>query len=255
MNFFWSCCLGFLFGVSAFAQGEEKREPIDARGIIQKMNEHMRGTTAYMEFTMKVVRPRYTREIGLKTWAKGEDFHLIYVTSPRRDEGTAYLKRGNEVWSWLPTIERLMKLPPSMMGQSWMGSDFTNDQLVRESSIVEDYDHQILREEKVGERNCYVIEMTPHEGVAVIWGRVIVWVDKTLFVQMKGEHYDERNRLINTVSFSEIKSLGGREIPTKVELTPKDKPDQKTILIYENARFEIELEPSFFSIQNLRSVR
>jgi outer membrane lipoprotein-sorting protein len=116
----------------------------NVREIIQKMESQMRGETAQMEVTMTITRPRYTREMSMKSWALGDDYSLILITAPARDRGTAFLKRKKEIWNYLPSVDRMIKLPPSMMSQSWMGSDFSNDDLVRESSTIDDFSHRKL---------------------------------------------------------------------------------------------------------------
>ena len=141
----------------------------DPREIIRQMENNMRGTSSYTEMTMETVRPRYTREISMRSWSLGDDYSLIVVTAPARDQGTAFLKRGNEIWNYVPNIDRTVKMPPSMMSQSWMGSDFTNDDLVRGSSTVDDYTHQLLSEETVDGHACYVIEMTPKPETPVAY--------------------------------------------------------------------------------------
>jgi outer membrane lipoprotein-sorting protein len=121
----------------------------DPREIIRKVEDNMRGDASYSELTMTTERPRYTREISMKSWSLGEDYALILITAPARDKGTAFLKRGNEIWNYVPNIDRTVKMPPSMMAQSWMGSDFSNDDLVRGSSTIDDYTHTLLRSETV----------------------------------------------------------------------------------------------------------
>lgn len=239
----------FLFVMSVMSMAQ------DAGEIIRKMEDRMRGDEVYMEVTMEIVRPRYTRSMSMKSWALGEDFSLILVTAPARDRGIAYLKRDKEIWNWMPSIDRLIKLPPSMMSQSWMGSDFTNDDLVRESSTITDYEHKLLGQEETGGYTCYKIELIPKPHAAVVWGKVLVWVSTEHYFQLRTEQYDERMELVNTIVFSDVKDLGGREIPVRMELTPHDKKGHKTVLIQESADFSPGLDASFFSIQNLQRVR
>ena len=227
----------------------------NAREIIEEMETKMRGEKAYMELTMQIVRPRFTREISLKNWSMGEDFALILVTAPARDRGVAYLKREKEIWNWMPTIDRLIKLPPSMMSQSWMGSDFTNDDLVRETSIIDDYEHQLLGKENQGGYECYKIELIPKPDAPVVWGKVLIWVSTQHFFQLRTEQFDERMEIVNTIVFSDVKNLGGREIPAVMEMTPMDKNGHKTVLIQEMADFNPDINEQFFSIQNLQRVR
>lgn len=233
-------------------------QPVTAQSaseIIERMEDVMRGESSYVEMTMTIERPRYEREISMKGWALGEDYSLTLVTSPARDEGTAYLKRENEIWNYVPTIDRTIKMPPSMMSQSWMGSDFTNDDLVRESSTIDDYEHRILREEEYEGMETWVLELIPKPETPIVWGKVLVWVEKEGYLQLKIENYDQSDELVNTMRFEEIQTMGGRSIPTRMELTPADKPDQRTILSYQNLEFNIDIDESFFTQQNMRRVR
>src|SRR5690606_7193369 len=140
-----------------------------AKEIIQKADERMRGNSNYAELSMEIIRPEWKRTMSMKSWAKGTEYALIYITAPAKDKGTVSLKIGNEMWNWLPSIERSIKVSPSMMMQSWMGSDFTNDDLIRQSSVVEDYDHRLLGEEKAGGADCYKVELTPKPEAPVVW--------------------------------------------------------------------------------------
>jgi hypothetical protein len=223
------------------------------REIILKMEENTRGNSSYVEMTMTTVRPRYTRETSFTAWTKGEDYSLIFVTAPARDKGVGFLKRMKEIWNYVPSIDRTIKLPPSMMSQSWMGSDFTNDDLVRESSTVDDYTHRIMGEEEIDGLNCWKIELIPHPESSVVFSKVLIWISKELYLHMKSENYDERNQLVSTLLMSEVRNMGGREIPTRMEMIPHDKTNHRTIITYENARFDFPVEESFFSTQNLRN--
>lgn len=227
---------------------------VSAADIIKTMEDRMRGESSYSEMKMTTVRPRYTREVTMKTWAKGEDFSLILITGPARDKGTAYLKRGKEIWNYVPNIDRMIKMPPSMMSQSWMGSDFSNDDLVRESSTIDDYKHRIVRSETYNGYSCWVLELVPRPESSIVYGKVLMWVAKDLYVQLKVENYDEDEILVSSVLFDAIKDLGGRKIPSKMEVIPADKKNQKTVLEYFDARFNFEIKESFFSQQNLKNL-
>lgn len=238
-----------LLGVKCLVQAQ------DPKDLLQKMEEVTRGDATYSEVTMQVIRPRYTREISLKSWALGNDYSLILVTAPARDRGIAYLKRDKEIWNWMPSIDRLIKLPPSMMSQSWMGSDFTNDDLVRESSIIEDYNHRLLGKEKVENYDCYKIEMIPKPDKPIVWSKVIVWISSEKYFQLKNEQFDERGELVNTIIFSDVKRLGGRDLPAVMTLIPEGKKGHKTILTQSFIDFDPDHNESFFSIQNLKRIR
>ena len=226
-----------------------------ATEIIERMEEVMRGDSSHAVMTMTIERPRYIREVSLEAWALGTDYSLILVTTPARDRGTTFLKRRNEIWNYVPNIDRTIKLPPSMMSQSWMGSDFTNDDLVRDSSIVDDYEHRLLRTEELDGRDAWVLELIPRPGTPIVWGKVLVWVDREHHIQLRVEHYDQRDRLASTLVFSEIGELGGRIFPARLTLTPADRPEQRTILSYERLEFDVDLSESFFTQQNMRRVR
>lgn len=238
-----------LFLISGHLQAQ------DATEIIKKAEEKMHGGSSYTEMKMTIVRPSWKREMTMKTWSKGDDYSLILVTGPARDKGIAYLKRKNEMWNWQPSIDRIVKMPPSMMTQSWMGSDFTNDDLVRQSSIVKDYLHKLLGNETIEGRSCYKIELTPKSEASVVWGKVIIWVDKTEYLQMKVEFYDEDNYLVNTMLGKNIKTIGGRTLATMMEIIPADEPGHKTMIEYLKAEFDKPISEEIFSIQNMKRAR
>lgn len=236
-----------------FALGASAQSP-DAKEIVRKADQHFRGDTGYAEFTMKLIRPDWSREISMKSWTKGNDYSLILITAPARDKGTTFLKRGNEVWNWVPSVEKVIKIPPSMMSQSWMGSDFTNDDLVKESSIVVDYNHKVVGDSTIDGHKCWQIEMIPKPDAAVVWGKVLLWIDQQDYLELLAEYYDEDGELVNTMKLSDIQMMGGRKIPTKLEMMPADEPGNKTMLIYEDAWFNKPIQDSFFSEQNMKRV-
>ena len=227
----------------------------DPADIIRRMEDNMRGDASYTEMTMEVVRPRYTREISMRSWTMGDDYALINITAPARDEGTGFLKRGNDIWNYVPNIDRTIKMPPSMMSQSWMGSDFTNDDLVQGTSRVDDFSHELMGTETVDGRECYVIEMIPHPEAPIVYEKVIAWVITDLYLPAKIENYDEHDDLVSTINFREIQTLGGRQIPTVVEMIPEDKSGQRTVMTTHEADFNIDISQDFFSIENLTRKR
>ena len=227
-----------------------------AREIIEMADQKMRGTkSAITEMTITTVRPKWTREMTLKSWSKGEDFSLSVVRSPAKDRGTAFLKREREIWNWMPSIERTIKLPPSMMMQSWMGTDFTNDDLVRESSTLNDYTHSIVGDSTILGRKCWKIQLDPKPDAAVVWGRIILFIDKADFIQLRSEMYDEDGYLINILNSSDIKELGGKKLAAKMEMIPVDKPGNKTMMEITSIEFDKPIEDSFFSTSNMKNVK
>jgi outer membrane lipoprotein-sorting protein len=228
----------------------------DAREIIRKADEKVQGEqTSQSTMTMTIIRPTWQREITFKSWTKGRDYSLALITAPAREKGQTFLKRETEMWNWNPTINRLIKLPPSMMSQGWMGSDFSNDDLLKESSIVVDYTHKIIAEEDIDGRDCYKIELIPLEGAAVVWGKIYKWISKKEFLQMKSEYFDEDDYLIKTELAYDIKTMDGRVIPSRFELIPEEEEGQKTVVVIDDIQFNKPIPDSFFSQQNMKRVR
>ncbi len=226
----------------------------DPKEIMREVEANMRGDASYNEMIMKIERPRYTREISMRSWALGDDYSLVYVTAPARDEGTAFLKRGNEIWNYQPNIDRTVKMPPSMMSQSWMGSDFTNDDLVNASSLVDDYTHELLGEEEADGHLCYVIELTPNPDNPVVYEKSIHYISKEYVLPVRSENYDERDNLVNTIYFREFSTMGGRTIPAIMEVVPAGKDNQRTVITTHKADYDIGISEDFFSTQNLTQI-
>lgn len=228
----------------------------DAKEIVRLANEKFNGEKSSVGImSMTIVRPSWERTITCKNWTKGTEYALTLITGPARDKGQAFLKRGAEMWIWTPSISRLTKLPPSMMSQGWMGSDYTNDDILKESSVVEDYTHKIIGEETIEESLCYKIELIAKEDAAVVWGKQIRWIDKKDHLFLKSELYDEDGYLIRTETGSDIKVMDGRLIPTRLELIPAEEEGNKTIVVFESLKFNKPIDDGFFSQQNMKRVR
>lgn len=229
-------------------------QQVDPTEIVRKADEKNRGETSEGRMTMKIIRPGWERSVEMKMWSKGDDYFLIYITAPAADKGQSFLKRGTEMWNWLPSIERMIKIPPSMMMQSWMGSDFTNDDLVKQSSIVKDYTHTLLGSETVREKECYRIELMPMPEAPVVWGKIILSITKEENVIWKAEYYDEDETLINIENAYDIKKMSDREIPTRIEISPVDEPEKKTVLVIDDVIYDQPIPDNFFSQQNMKQI-
>ena len=230
-------------------------QDLTAIQIVTKADEKNRGLTSQGVMTMTIVRPKWERSVSMKSWSKGNDYFLIYITDPVKEKGQVFLKREKEMWNWVPSIARMIKIPPSMMMQSWMGSDYTNDDLVKQSSIVVDYTHKLLEDETVREQLCYKIELIPKPDAPVVWGKIISWITKEGFNLWRSEYYDEDGYLQNTENSYDIKKMDDREIPTKMEMIPADEEGKKTVLEFSNMKFNIPIDESFFTKQNMKKVR
>jgi len=231
-------------------------QQLSATEIVRKSDEKFRGEqSGYSVMTMTIVRPSWQRTVEFKSWAKEDDYALTLITAPAREKGQSFLKRKNEMWSWNPAINRLIKLPPSMMSQGWMGSDYTNDDILRESSVVEDYTHSLEGEDIINGYPCYKIRLTAKEDASILWSSQVWWIDKKEFIGLKAELYDEDGYLVRTETASDLKVMDGRLLPTLLEIVPAETEGQKTIVKIVDMKFNINIEESFFSQQNMKTVR
>jgi len=213
------------------------------------------GKTSKTVMSMTIVKPTWKRTIEMKFWSKGTSYSMVYITAPVKEKGQVFMKRKKEMWNWVPRIRRLIKLPPSMMSQSWMGSDFTNDDLVNQASIVVDYTHKLLGMEKIEGYDCYKIQLIPHDDAAIVWGKVITWISKKHYMTMKNEYYDEDMEIVNIEKASNVKVMDGKTIPTKFTITPQDEEGSKTILEFKSIEFNIDISDDFFSQQNMKKIK
>ncbi|MFW5774826.1 MAG: outer membrane lipoprotein-sorting protein [Chitinivibrionales bacterium] len=233
---------------------QDKTTP-DATAIVKASDQLMRGESSRGEMSMTIVKPAWKRTISMRFWSKGDEFMLIRITAPARDQGMMYLKRYDELWQWVPRVERTIKIPPSMMMQSWMGSDFTNDDLVRSASIVDDYTHTFAGDTIIRDHPSFIIHMEPRPQAPVVWDHVRMWIGKQDSIWLRAEYYGEDGKLANTLVLSEIQMMDSRRIPTHWEMIPADEQGQRTILEYESMDFDVSIENSFFSLQNMRRMR
>ncbi len=217
--------------------------------IIETADSKLRGLSSYTEMTITTVRPKWEKKMILKGWSRGAEYSVSLVMSPAKEKGSVFLKRKNEVWNYIPSLERTIKLPPSMMMQSWMGTDLTNDDLVKQSSTVVDYTHKIAGTETIEGLPCWKLILTPKEEATVVWGKVIVWVDKKDYMQLKSEFYDEDDELINLMRGSNIKTFSGKNLPSKIEFIPVENKGQKTVIEYNKWEFDVDIPENYFTTQ------
>lgn len=239
----------------SISQRVTSQSALSAEEIIKKADEKVRGKTNHSIMEMEIVRPTWKRNISFRAWGRGLDYSMTYITSPAKDKGQVFMKRKTEMWNWMPTIGRMIKIPASMMSQGWMGSDYTNDDILKESSMVVDYNHNLVAEEKVEGFDCYKIEMIPKEEAAVIWGKVHKWITKDEFIQIKSEYFDEDDDLVKSDFGYDFKVMDGRLIPTRIEIVPADEEGKKTVLYLTEIQFDIDLPESYFSQQNMKRIR
>ncbi len=227
-------------------------EPVTAQDILNKVDDLYRGTSSHGRMTMEVVTAHWKRTLSLEFWTKGKDRSLIRILAPLKEKGTATLRSGNEIWNYLPKVNRVIKLPSSMMSASWMGSHFTNDDLVKESRFAEDYNFQITFQ---GMRDGQeVVELTciPKPDAPVVWGKVEVVGRKKDYLPIVIRYYDEDLHLARTMTFTDFREMSGRTLPTVMTLIPADKPGEKTVITYDSIEFGVSLSDDFFSLRNLQ---
>ena len=227
----------------------------DARAIVKRADDLMQVVSSLTDMEMTIVRPTWQRSVTFRSWSKGRDLSMTLITAPAKEQGQSFLKLKNDMWNWNPVINRMIKLPPSMMSQGWMGSDYSNDDILKESSIVQDYNHKIIGSETISGFDCYKIQLDPLPDAAVVWGKIELWISKEGDYTLKAAYYDEDGAVVKTHLLSEIKFMHDRKLPTRFEIIPADKPKQKTIVRILNAKFNIPLEDSFFSQQKMKNLK
>ena len=222
-----------------------------AQEIIDRAETVLWGRTLQSRLTMTVTTPRWTRTLELVAWIERPRRSFIRILSPAKEAGIGSLRIGPEMWNYLPAVERTIKIPPSMMLQPWMGSDFTNDDLVKESSLLDDYTHRIVATDAAGDAAIYVVESVPKPDAAVVWGKIVMRVRRADFLPVREEFYDERGTLIRVMTFSDIRTLGGRTIPTKWEMRPVARPGNLTTVVMTRATYDEPIAADIFTQRNL----
>jgi len=228
----------------------------EANEILKKSEEKITGIeSSYQEMLIKIIRPKWSKEMLMKGWSIGEDYFVSVVLSPAKEKGTVFLKRENEVWNYIPSIERIIKLPPSMMMQNWMGTDFTNDDLVQRSSILNDYSNSIIGEESVGGLDCWIVELMPNENAPVVWGKLVMWIDKKDYMQLKTQFFDEYDELVSIMYGKSVKNFDGKKLPSIIEFIPLDEEGNKTIVERLVWEFDIYINKRFFMPNYMKNLR
>ena len=226
----------------------------DAKDIVRDAIDHWRGTTSQGAMTMTIHRPDWERSMSMQSWTQGEKRSLVRVTAPRKDRGNGTLMDGNKMWSFSPKINRVIKVPSSMMSQSWMGSDFSNKDISRADDIVEQYDHTLLSEAQIDDHVAYEIQAIPHEDAAVVWGKEILVVrDDNVLIEHR--FYDQDGELVKALRTLKIGQMGGRTVAVQQRMEKADAPDEWTEIIVDSVEFDIELNDNVFTLSNLRNPR
>jgi hypothetical protein len=258
----WAPALMLLIAATGL-RAEETKAPVgvnqfDAVAVIKKVEDLLRGDTSYSEMKMTVYNPAWPgpREYEMRSWDdRKTDRSFIRITAPARDRGKAFLKDGKVFKVYIPTERenKPMTIPPSLMLQPWMGSDFTNDDLVRESSVIDDYTQTVEEVEHAGGKTLVRVRLDPKPEAPVVWGKIVYWVDADASVPVRELYYDEDGKAVREMLLTEVKAMGDRNIPTVWEMKnlDPDKKGQRTIITLSKMQFNLPIDPQVFTEKNL----
>ena len=221
---------------------------VDLQELVRQVEQQYNGDSSHVRATMHIVTSQWSRAISMEGWSLRREFSLTRITSPAKEKGVATLKADKEVWNYLSRVDRVIKIPASMMGASWMGSHISNDDLVKSNHVDLDYDLRLMEETPKWRR----VLCSPKKDVAVIWGKIIYTIRKPDNVPLKIEYFDDLSNKVRTISFEDIKNVDGHTLPLTMIVHPEDKPDEKTVLQYDSIDFDVPITKSFFSLRNLK---
>jgi len=236
---------------AAPAAAAEERTATD---IVRAAIDHWRGLSSYTEMTMVIHRPDWERSMTIRAWTRGQDQTLVRVVEPKKDRGNGTLIDDNNMWTYSPKINRVIKVPSSMMGQSWMGSDFSNKDIARADDIIDQYEHRFLSERMVDGVTVYEIESVPHEDAAVVWGREVLSI-RDDYVVLEHAFYDQDGDLVKALRSHEIAEMGGRTIALRQRMSKVETPDEWTEISVNTVEYDVELGDEIFTLSNLRNPR
>lgn len=243
-------CVGLAAAVTASADENVDR----AEGIVRDALNHWRGVSSQSEMTMTIRRPDWSRSMSMQSWTQGEKRSLVRITEPRKDRGNGTLMDGNKMWSYSPKVNRVIKVPSSMMSQSWMGSDFSNKDISRSDEIVAEFDHSIISESQHDGHTVYEILSVPHEDAAIVWGKEVLLI-RDDHVLLEQRYYDQDGDLVKILRSSEITEMGGRTMAVVQRMGKVDTPEEWTEVRIDAAEFDVELSDNVFTLANLQNPR
>ena len=229
-------------------------QEISAAELVRQAVDHYRGTTSYSEMTMIIHRPDWERSMTMRGWTRGDDNTLVRVTEPKKDAGNGTLMLDGNMWTFSPKINRVIKVPSSMMGQNWMGSDFSNKDISKTTDIVDQYDHSLVDQREEDGHQIYTIQSIPHEDAAIVWGKEVL-VIRDDWVLLEQQFWDQDNVLLKTMKASDIKVMSGRTVATRLRMSKVETPEKWTELQTLVIEFDVDLASNVFTLSNLRNPR
>jgi len=229
-------------------------ETVNAKELVRAAMDHWRGVSSYSEMTMTIHRTDWQRSMSMRSWSKGDKLSLVRVTEPKKDAGNGTLLNDREMWTYTPKINRIIKIPSSMMGQGWMGSDFSNKDISKSTDILDQYDHQLAGREQVDGHTVFTIDAIPHEDAAIVWGKETL-VIRDDFVLLEEQYWDQDGQLVKVMKTREVAEMGGRPVARVLRMGKVDNPDEWTEMTVSTIEFDIELPANLFTLSNLRNPR
>jgi len=248
--------LNFIFGASfVFSfQALPKTTTPQAKEIIFRGETQMRGASSQTTMRMTIQRPQYERELVLRTWSMGQEKAVVEILRPAKEEGVVSLRLNHNMWNYLPKTDQVVRVPASLMLQSWMGSDFTNDDLMKASSLSRDYDHKIIKVETLRGEKTLLIECLPLPQAPVVWGRILYWAREKDHLPVQQQFFDEKGKLIRTFEFMDFQTMDDRVIPTRLKITKAGTPSESTSVVYEKVLFDREVPDHLFSQNKIKDL-
>jgi len=243
-----------LFLIVCFIAFPLHSSPPQARELIQQAMDHWRGLSSYSEMTMTIHRPDWQRSMSMRSWTQGDKTSLVRITLPKKDAGNGTLTKGNNMWTFAPKVNRIIKIPSSMMSQNWMGSDFSNKDISKSTDILDEYDHRLVETREERGHSVYVIESIPHEDAAIVWGKEILFI-RDDYILLEQQFWDQDGVLVKTMKTSEIKQLGGRTVASTIRMFRQETPDEWTEISVQNIQFDQSNPDFLFTLSNLRNPR
>ncbi len=245
MKIFLFCCFSLpLLATQVLAE-------LNLRELIRTVEQQYSGDSSQTRIEMTVKTGHWERHLEMESWSLGRERFLVRILAPKKEKGVATLKVEKEVWNYLPKVDRVIRIPPSMMGGAWMGSHITNDDLVKANHIDQDYDFRLLSEDQ----QSWTIEGLPKPNAPVIWGKIVYQLQKQPLVPQLVEYFDEEMILVRQIRFTDVQTVDGRTIPLQMTVLPVEKPEEKTVMHYRQLDFDVDLQKEFFSLRQLKGRR
>ena len=242
--------LSSVFVYTSFAADES----YDARELVEAAMEHWRGINSYSEMTMTIHRPDWERSMSMRAWSEGDKLSLVRVEKPKKDAGNGTLLKDNDMWTYSPKINRIIKIPSSMMSQGWMGSDFSNKDISKSTEILDHYEHNLTARANIDGHTVYTIEAIPHEDAAIVWGKEVLKI-RDDFVMLEEQYWDQDGVLVKVMQTREIVEMGGRTVARVLRMGKVETPEEWTEMMVSEIEFDLELPNGIFTLSNLRNPR